>query len=130
VRLAAVQIDRNADDRDVGHHEGVEQDLPPGKVEQSVGEKIKRGIQQGNLPVEAEKMAGRKTSSTCVGRVKGICRSSIAFYFKRSKSLCQRRNFLIDGKTRKIRTPPELAVFREIGEILMVRPAIADRLYR
>ena len=60
VRLAAVQIDRDADDRDVGHHEREQQDLPPGKVEQSVGEKIKRGIQQGNLPVEAAKMAGRK----------------------------------------------------------------------
>jgi hypothetical protein len=102
VRLAAMQIDRDADDRDVGHHEGEEQDLPPGKVEQSVGEEIKRGIQQGNLPVEAEKMAGRKVHSTRVGRMKGMRTSSIAFYFKRSKSLCQRENFLIRGKYKKI----------------------------
>jgi anti-sigma28 factor (negative regulator of flagellin synthesis) len=53
-----VQIDRDADDRDVRHHEREQQDLPPGKVEQSVGKKFKRGIQQGNLPVEAEKLAG------------------------------------------------------------------------
>jgi len=42
MRLAAMQIDGHADDRDVRHHESEQQDLPPRKAEQSVGEKLKR----------------------------------------------------------------------------------------
>jgi len=54
VRLAAVQINRHADDRDVRDREGVQHKLPPGEAQQAVGKEIEQGIQQGNLPVERE----------------------------------------------------------------------------
>jgi hypothetical protein len=51
VRLAPVQIDSDAGDSDVSHRKREQQNLPPGKVEQSVGEKFEGRIQQGSLPV-------------------------------------------------------------------------------
>jgi hypothetical protein len=51
VRLATVQIDSDAGDGDVSHRKREQQNLPPGKVEQSVGEKFEGRIQQGSLPV-------------------------------------------------------------------------------
>jgi hypothetical protein len=54
VRLVTVQIHRDADDRDVRHHERVHHELPPGETQQAVGKEIKQRIQQGNLPAEQE----------------------------------------------------------------------------
>jgi hypothetical protein len=67
VRLAAMQIDRDANDRDVGHHECEQQDLPPGKVEQSVGEKFKRGVQQGNFLLRRKKWPVEKYTRPVLG---------------------------------------------------------------
>jgi hypothetical protein len=54
VRLAAMQIDRYANDRDVRRDQRVQHKLPPREVEQTVSKEIEQGIQQGNLPVEQE----------------------------------------------------------------------------
>ena len=51
VRLAAMQINRHANDRDVRHGQRVQHELPPRKTQQSVGKKVEQGIQQVNLPV-------------------------------------------------------------------------------
>jgi hypothetical protein len=54
VRLAAMQINRHTDDRDVCHGERVQNKLPPREAHQTVGKEIEQRIQQGNLPVERE----------------------------------------------------------------------------
>jgi hypothetical protein len=54
VRLAAMQIDRHADNRDVRRNQRVQHELPPREVQQTVGKEVEQGIQQGNLPVERE----------------------------------------------------------------------------
>jgi hypothetical protein len=60
VRLAAVQIDRHANNRDVRRHERVHHELPPREAQEAVGKEIKQGIQQGNLPVEREKQGNKR----------------------------------------------------------------------
>jgi hypothetical protein len=50
VRLATMQIHRDADDRDVRSRSRAKQDLPPREMQHPVGEKIKQGIQQGSYP--------------------------------------------------------------------------------
>ena len=54
VRLAAMQVDRHADDRDVRRDRRVQHKLPPREVQQTVGKEVEQRIQQGNLPVERE----------------------------------------------------------------------------
>lgn len=47
VRLAAVQIHGDADDRDVRDGKREQHNLPPRKTKQAVREKIEKGVQQG-----------------------------------------------------------------------------------
>ena len=50
MRLAAMQINGGAENRDMRHDKRVQHDLPPTQIEHAMSKKLKQRIEQGNVP--------------------------------------------------------------------------------
>jgi hypothetical protein len=82
VGLAAMEINSDADDCDVRRDKREEHNLPPRKMEDSIGKEIEQGIEQGGLPVEQE----HSPDAADVKKVKATA-AWTAFYCNRFKCL-------------------------------------------
>jgi hypothetical protein len=89
MRLATVQINRHADNRDVRDREGIEQELPPRKAKQPMSDEIKQRVEQGYLPVRRRDSANATAEAYNDARQESesMRPNWTTFYLKGSKSL-------------------------------------------